>query len=693
MRDFDCAGTGCAEALMLVRRTPWLDWMTRRSLRERIGLCLALLVFVVAGILGGLVGRVSEIQARGRIGQSLAIDAQRLADRLTTEMAARTRELSLLASIDAIRDLPAFAAHSSLPGGAPPFVPALERTQYLLDGLKRSVSAYTWIAIANPAGRVLAATDPASNGTDIATRSSTGEGLRGAGTGPLRDQRVMDLVQPIREADGTVVGLIAAQLTWNWVRGIERSVVTQDADGVVRRESFLINSQDVVVFGPPGTTGLTVSVPAAARARAGFYGWSVDHWPTPTDDPDEAFLTGAAFVAGDGPAPGPGSQAMRWSVLVREAEAVAFAPATALRNVIWLAGLATAVAFAAEAIQSPYNLSGRVVQVGCSLGGACWPAHAGDGTESGLIGAGIDAVIAHADAELYAVKRSGKGRREKIRGVPAKIRNRIPQNRLQSQARYEKPTVTDGEFDMRSAIALGLFSVLAVSTAAQAAPNLAFGASVVSATSFYSAFGSTFAPSNIIDGVGGDVTSPASYWITPDLTLSGSITIDLGANYNISSFVIQDTHNATFFDRGTKDWKIGVGSTAVASQSASTATGTFTVAQWKGLTDVTITTPATGRYVTISALNGYANTPGDSAGLGTSSPTTASVGFNEIQVFGTAVAAVPEPISMTILGTGLVGLLAMRRRSRIASAGKASADHEFVVAFRPGDRAFDDAVD
>ena len=65
---------------------------------------------------------------------------------------------------------------------------------------------------------------------------------------------------------------------------------------------------------------------------------------------------------------------------------------------------------AQEAIQAPYSLGGRTVRVGCSLGGACWPEHAGSGAETVSISAEIDAVIAHADAELYAVKRSGKGR-------------------------------------------------------------------------------------------------------------------------------------------------------------------------------------------------------------------------------------------------------------------------------------------
>lgn len=337
-----------------------LDWLAQRSLRTRIGATLALVVFLVAGLLGGIVGKASENEAQARIGQSLAVDAQRLAERLNAEMSTRVRELSLLAGTDAMRELPGTVAAAPGLGVTPALTPVLARAQSLLDELKRSFSPYAWIAVATPAGRVLAATDPASLGQDISTRSAIRSGLRGslsddqqprdrAAPLPRGDrQRVMDLVQPIRDADGNVVGLIAAQLPWSWVRGIERSVVTADPDGVTRRESFLISGQDTVLLGPPGSFGVKLPLAAAARARAGFYGWSIETWPQiPGAGAAGGFLTGVAFAGGEGPAPGPGSQPMRWSVLVREAQAEAFAPATNLRHEIWVAGLGIAAAFAA----------------------------------------------------------------------------------------------------------------------------------------------------------------------------------------------------------------------------------------------------------------------------------------------------------------------------------------------------------
>ncbi|MDJ0390943.1 GGDEF domain-containing protein [Roseomonas sp. E05] len=55
---------------------------------------------------------------------------------------------------------------------------------------------------------------------------------------------------------------------------------------------------------------------------------------------------------------------------------------------------------ALRAISAPYDLDGLSVQVGCSIGGAVWPAD----------GETIEQVFAHADKALYSAKRGGRGR-------------------------------------------------------------------------------------------------------------------------------------------------------------------------------------------------------------------------------------------------------------------------------------------
>ncbi len=333
-----------------------LHWLARRSLRERIGVSLALLVFVVAVLLGGVVGRTSEIQARNRIGQSLAIDAQRLAERLSSELATRLRELSLLTRMEPLRTLAATVALAPGAAGSAELFTAQAQTQGLLEELRNSFPSYAWIAVASPSGRVLAATDPSSIGTTISARGANHDALRGPSTAhaePLPEEmRMLDLVQPIRDADGSAVGLIVAQLPYSWVRNIERSTISSDEDGVTRRETYLIGAQDNVVLGPPDQAGTTLMIPAAARARAGLLGWLVDQWPSgiPGVAP-EPYLIGMGFAAGDTTqvknSVGFAAEGLRWSVLVREAEGEAFAPATELRQTIWGVGLIVALVFAA----------------------------------------------------------------------------------------------------------------------------------------------------------------------------------------------------------------------------------------------------------------------------------------------------------------------------------------------------------
>ena len=159
---------------------------------------------------------------------------------------------------------------------------------------------------------------------------------------PGQDLWVMDLARPIQADDGTVTAMVAAQISWSWVRELERSVLSADDTGTVRRETYLVSTRDEVLLGPPGTMGSKLNLPAVERARAGFEGWTVETWPN-----GQPFLTGAAFASGEGPYPGPGSQEMRWTVLVREKLDTAFAPAYQLRDRIVIAGAVLALLFAA----------------------------------------------------------------------------------------------------------------------------------------------------------------------------------------------------------------------------------------------------------------------------------------------------------------------------------------------------------
>jgi diguanylate cyclase (GGDEF)-like protein len=318
------------------------QWFQRRSLRERIAGSLAAVIFALSALLGGLIGQSSIDQARARVSQSLATDAQRLAERLNTELASRSRELGLIASTDVVQEIPSTVAQTPGLGVAPKLTPTLAHTQSLLDSLRHSFPSYVAISVTDTVGRVLASTDPAALGTDISSRDAQRDRQpRPAGGGDAPPPPTIDLFQPIRNADGTVVGVIVGQLAWSWIRAIERTVVTADSDGVVRHEAFLINNQDMVLLGPPGSMGERLVLSMSNRARAGFFGASVERWPD-----GGPFLTAAALVAPDGPDPGASLQNLRWVILIREGEQAAFAGAYALRDGIWVAGVVIAASFA-----------------------------------------------------------------------------------------------------------------------------------------------------------------------------------------------------------------------------------------------------------------------------------------------------------------------------------------------------------
>ena len=251
-------------------------------------------------------------------------------------MADRSRDLALIGALDPMRNLRDVAA-----------------VQALLDSLRRSEPSYLWLAVTDLQGRVVAATDGSLVGNDISAFYDLRDQLRGRATSlsdPLRVVRPGDpdppppisslprqinISRPIRAADGAAVGLIVAQLSWDWMRDSLRGLLSPDEDDERHRQTIVVSADDYVLIGPPDMAGARLALTEISRARAGIYGWSSSEWPDGT-----RYIAGVNFASGEGQFPGAGSIPMRWTVLVREAEHMAFAPARQLAMQIVAIGLA-----------------------------------------------------------------------------------------------------------------------------------------------------------------------------------------------------------------------------------------------------------------------------------------------------------------------------------------------------------------
>lgn len=161
--------------------------------------------------------------------------------------------------------------------------------------------------------------------------------------------------------------------------------------------------------------------------------------------------------------------------------------------------------------------------------------------------------------------------------------------------------------------------------------------------------GEVFPFANINDGRYDDTGSAGdwSFWLGRDRMPGEFVTIDLGEIFNLTSFVLQNTHNRSANDRGTRDFILetsldgSVYTTAVSATLASV----FGTGNSIPLETFALSTPVLGRYVKFTAVNFYTN----------------GAGLNELSVYGNAI--IPEPTSLLMSLTGVACLIpALRRR-------------------------------
>lgn len=299
------------------------------SLGAWLALAFIALSLALTAVLTWSISRTAGSQLSGTIGTQLAELAQQTASRLDRSMYERHREIRLLSTrLGSMTD------------------PQAVRRE--LEALQQSFPQYSWIGLTDAAGTITVATGGLLEGTDASSRPWFSKAGRGEAMGDVHDAqllarllgpaaappRFVDIAFTVRRPDGGVRGVVAAHIDWSWAKDVERAIFEP-----IRKartiEPLIVSREGLVIFGPDGLLGTELklaSLEAAARHQTGFM---EERWPD-----GQRYLVGYADDGGYGDYPGLG-----WRVLVRQPLGEADAPAAALRQELWLAGLLGAVLF------------------------------------------------------------------------------------------------------------------------------------------------------------------------------------------------------------------------------------------------------------------------------------------------------------------------------------------------------------
>lgn len=315
------------------------------SLRLLLVLTFGGVALALVTLLSFIVGQISTWQLEADARETLAMVAGEMAGRLEREITERYREIVLMAATNETLRAPR---------------PSLAKQSALLNKVQELHTDYAWIGIANAGGAVLIATDDRLVGQNVAGLpwfqagaiapyiSNRQEALLLAELLAVQSTaneppRVIDFAAPIVNDDGELVGVLGAQLNWQWVRQFEQTLLKRVATATAI-ELFIVDQDGATLLAPPDWAGQPVNL--ADLQLNGGSGAGVNTWPD-----HQRYVTGYATVQESDEADG-----MRWVVLVRQPLAVAYAPAQRTQWQIFAVGALFAALFAL----ATWWLAGRI---------------------------------------------------------------------------------------------------------------------------------------------------------------------------------------------------------------------------------------------------------------------------------------------------------------------------------------------
>jgi len=288
------------------------------SLRARVGLLVCLFAGAAVTGLGAVAGHLAERDVDARVGEGLATLARLLADGTQAQLSTRMAQVRLLAEMERQGLLPE----------------QFEARRAVLDELRRGTPDFAWVGFIDGSGVVRYSTGGMLEGANVSERPAFREGRQGLYVGDAHEAvrlasllksadgplRLLDLAVPVHAADGTLRGVMAAHLTWDWGHALRRALKDTEGNGLevrlLRRDGALLSEP------PTGVEAFRQTVlPTVLERPAREGGWAVATW-----EDGQAWLTGVAPLRATDATP-----VLGWTVLVLQPTAVAFQPAVEAR--------------------------------------------------------------------------------------------------------------------------------------------------------------------------------------------------------------------------------------------------------------------------------------------------------------------------------------------------------------------------
>ena len=306
-----------------VARAPVPAPARHRGLRFWLGLGYAAIVVGFAVALAVLANLGATRQMEREAGLRLAAQARHMAERLDRGVAERLDDMRLLALLPLLRGDPLDAA----------------ALRTLFNELARTEPEYAWIGFTSADGIVRVASDGLLEGASVGARPWFQAARLGPHLGDVHEAallarllpaepggqplRLIDVAAPVRNTDGSLLGVVGAHLSWRWAERQRDRLLGPEADRG-RQDLWVLDARGRVLMGPAGRIGEVLDTGSAHAVAMQRSGHVAETWDDGVD-----YLIGYAQTGRD-----PHGPTVGWRVLVREPREAAMAEVGGLRRTL-----------------------------------------------------------------------------------------------------------------------------------------------------------------------------------------------------------------------------------------------------------------------------------------------------------------------------------------------------------------------